>query len=67
LHCSNDPVLDFLPQESAPAGPFETMIVGRIGETALHQMPPPPQILFGRGTSGLGLAQANQLGENRTG
>ena len=41
LRGGNEPVLDLLPAQSAPARPLEVMHVGRLRKAALHHMRPP--------------------------
>ncbi len=44
LHRGDDPVLDLLPPESAPAGTFEVIVIRRVREAAFHQMRTAPAI-----------------------
>ena len=53
LYGGDQPILNLLPPEPAPARPFEPVIVCRIGKTAFHQMLTPPPVPPGRRTVGL--------------
>lgn len=54
LHCGNQPVLDFLPPESAPARAIEVMLVGCLRKTAFHQAASSGAISIGLGQAGAG-------------